>query len=102
MKTVPLTTVLVTRDAMTKLPTDVPAHEIDILKLIFGEDNVFVQKEDVATVDLDEANEGDRLASKYGQEAVVAAFGANYRGAVSRALSSVEAAKPKGKAAASV
>jgi hypothetical protein len=96
-----LNTVSVNRDAMTKLPVTVPAHEVEIVKTVFGEDNVAFLEQDAGSVELDPAEEGSRLASKYGEAAVKAVYGENFKGAVARACSSHEvAAKPKGKALA--
>lgn len=95
-----LVTATVTRDAMTHLPTHIPAHELPIVQAIFGEDNVQVTSEDAGTVELDPAEEGQRLVGKYGDAAVVKGYGENYKGAVAKACSSHEATvKPKGKTA---
>lgn len=96
---VTLVSATITRDAMTRLPVSIPAHELEIVRTIFGEDNVQVHSEDAGSVELDPAEEGARLVGKYGDAAVVKVFGENYKGAVSKACSSHEAAaKPKGKA----
>lgn len=101
MKTLPLVTATVTRDAMTRLPVTVPKHEIDVMLAIFGEDNVLITNEDAGSIELEESEEGARLVSKYGDAAVVKVFGENYKGAVARACSDHEVtAKPKGKAMA--
>lgn len=79
---------LVTRDAMTILPVTVPSHELEVQKVVFGEDNVEVRniKTEPTVVTVDE--EGDRLARKYGAEAIEAAFGVNYKGKVAKACES--------------
>jgi hypothetical protein len=99
---IPLVAVTVTRDAMTRLAVTVPAHEVDLQRTVFGEDNVQITSEDTgAHVELDPSAEGERLVGKYGDAAVVKQYGENYKGAVARALSSYEASsKPKGKALA--
>ena len=79
---------LVTRDAMTILPVIVPAHELEVQKAVFGEDNIEVRdiktEPTVATAD----EEGDRLAKKYGAEAVEAAFGVNFKSKVAKVCES--------------
>lgn len=79
---------LVTRDAMTILPVIVPAHELEVQKAVFGEDNVEVRdiktEPTVVTVD----DEGERIAKKYGAEAVEAAFGVNFKSKVAKACES--------------
>jgi hypothetical protein len=96
-----LNTVTVNRDAMTKLPVTVPAHEVEVVKTVFGEDNVAIVDEDAGSVELDPAEEGARLVSKYGPDVVTKVYGENFKGAVAKACSSHEVtAKPKGKALA--
>lgn len=96
-----LVTATISRDPMTRIPTTVPAHELEVVKILFGEDNVQVTSEDAGSVELDPSTEGERLVGKYGDGVVVKVFGDNYKGAVARACSSHEAsAKPKGKALA--
>lgn len=85
-----LITATVTRDAMTRLPTTVPAHELDILMSTFGEDNVEITDEDAGEIEIDPAAEGERLAGKYGDGAVVKQFGDNFKSAVSKACSAHE------------
>jgi hypothetical protein len=98
---VTLVSALISRDAMTRLPVDIPAHEVEIVKTVFGEDNVQVTNEDAGSVELEASEEGQRLVAKYGDVAVVKVFGENYKGAVAKACSTHEAtAKPKGKALA--
>jgi hypothetical protein len=101
MKTIPLVVAVVNRDAMTKLPVTVPKHEVDVMLAMFGEDNVQITDENAGSIELDASEEGARLVGKYGEAAVVAVHGQNYKGAVLRLLESLEiTAKPKGKAAA--
>lgn len=78
--------IVITRDAMTILPTAVPAHEVEIAKAVFGEDNVeVVGPVDGQSVELDISLEHERLVQKYGPDAVQAAYGVNYKGAIERA-----------------
>lgn len=97
-----LVSLTVVRDAMTRLPASVPAHEVEIMKTVHGEDNVTVNDGDAGFTELDPANEGDRLVAKYGEDVVKRVLGENYKGAAARACSSHEVnAKSKGKALAS-
>ncbi|WP_137921685.1 hypothetical protein [Hydrogenophaga sp. 2FB] len=76
----------ITRDPMTILPREVPAHEVPIAQAIFGEDNVEVHGPvEGQRVELDITQEPDRLKAKYGEEAVAAAYGVNYKAAISKA-----------------
>lgn len=95
-----MTAVSVRRDAMTTLPVTVPAHEVEIQKLIFGEDNVQVTSEDAGTVELDAATEGERLVQKYGADPVIRLYGESFKGAVAKDLSGREVAKGKTRATA--
>lgn len=76
--TLAMARVLITRDN-TKTDKDVFAHEVDILRLIHGEENVEVYgTRDVEVVDFDPQTELDRLLRFYGkngEEAVVAVYG---------------------------
>lgn len=85
MKIVPIVALLVARDAMTRLPVTVPVHEVEIVKLIFGEDNVQVTDEAADKTELDPSTEGERLANKYGTEPVIRIYGENFKGAIARA-----------------
>lgn len=78
---------MVTRDAMTILPTLVPKHEFEIQKVIFGEENVQENDDqsEAGATEIDLATESDRLEAKYGPGALEKAFGANYKGAIARA-----------------
>ena len=97
--TVALVALTITRDAMTRLPSTVVAHEVEVVKTVFGEDNVVVQDDEAGTLEVDPKEEGERLAQKYGHDAVVRTFGENYKGAVEKACKPVDV-KAKGKALA--
>jgi hypothetical protein len=101
MKTFPLIAVQVHRDAMTKIPAFVPAHELRVLRAVHGKDNVYpIPDVEAGSVELDPAAEGSRLREKYGEGAVVAAYGEGFDEAIFDAVSSADSvAKPKGKAA---
>jgi hypothetical protein len=98
MKTFPLIAVGVRRDAMTILPVGVPAHELRILHAVHGRDNVYPSEDVAGSVELDPEAEGARLRSKYGDRAVMAAYGDDCDEAILQAISS-DAAKPKRAAA---
>lgn len=95
-----LVTATVTRDAMTRLTVDVPAHEVEIMQTVFGEDNVQVTNENAGSVELDPSEEGQRLVGKYGDGAITRVYGENYKGAAARACSTHEAKAAKSKAMA--
>lgn len=98
---VSLVALVIARDAMTILPATVPAHEVEIAKAVFGEDHVeVVGPVDGQSVELDSSLEHERLVQKYGFEAVQAAYGVNYKGAVEKACKAAEFAPAKGKAKA--
>lgn len=92
---VPLVAVLITRDAMTILPSEVPEHELPVTQAVFGEDNVEVKgtSEDRVVV-LDSTQEAERLAGKYGAEALELAYGVNFKGAIAKACAAAGTAAP--------
>jgi hypothetical protein len=92
------TAVLITRDAMTIIPTELPAHEIEIAKAVFGEENVNPTGADSGAVELEAASEAERLEQKWGSDALQAAFGANYKGKIAKAVAD-GAVKPSEKKA---
>lgn len=82
--------VMISRDAMTNLPGIVPAHEVDIQKAVFGEDNVALldsQPTDIFTID--PSQEAERLAQKYGGEAMEKAHGVNFKSAIAKELARI-------------
>lgn len=98
---VSMTALVITRDAMTILPRDVPTHEVEIAKAVFGEDNVeVIGLVEGQSVELDASLEHERLAQKYGPDAVQAAYGTNYKGATEKACKAAEFVPAKGKAKA--
>lgn len=71
---VPLLTAQIRRDITTTVNVSVPAHELEILTQIHG-DNVFgVTKTDDCTA-LEAGEDYGRLCRKYGDDAVDAAYG---------------------------
>lgn len=95
---------MVTRDAMTILPTTVPKHEVDVQRAIFGRENVQVldDQSGAVPVEVELETEAERLEAKYGGGALEKAFGTNYQFAIAKAAKEhvVEAAatvvKPAG------
>lgn len=85
----------ITRDAMTVLPAVVPAHEVDIVKAVFGDDNVLVHDTAQEPRELDPATEAERLVAKYGPDALEKTHGKNFAGAVARACKDAEVKAPK-------
>lgn len=101
MKTVPLISLQVRRDPMTLLPATVAEHELRILRTVHGRDNVYPSEEAAGSMELNPDAEVERLVGKYGEAAVVAAYGEGYDEAIPEAISRIEApAKAKAKAAA--
>lgn len=75
----------VTRDAMTILPAKVPAHEVEIMKAVHGEENVREIEGPADAVEIDPEGEAERLMQKYGREALEAAYGTNFKGKLAKA-----------------
>ena len=69
MTTVALLKVLVRDSATSIIPVSVPEYEAEIVKSIFGEENVN-EYEDRGSIEVDRDAEYDRLCSKYGYEVV--------------------------------
>lgn len=90
-----LVAVMITRDAMTILPRDLPEHELPVVQAVFGEDNVQVlgPVED-QTVTLDSSLEAERLAGKYGTDALEKAYGTNFKGAIAKACAAAGVEAP--------
>lgn len=81
----------VDKDTMTSITREIPAHEVDVLKAVFGKDNVR-QERAAAPVALDLDKEFERLSAKYGPAAVEDAIGKE--GAVRRAALAFEVKGP--------
>lgn len=73
---VPLYFVGVHRDITTTVQVQVPEHEIAILQEMHGRDNVYQRERTGTDTALDPATEFARLSRKYGEEAVLEAYGA--------------------------
>lgn len=78
--------VTIVRDTKTKIVCTVPAYELPILAVVHGEENVKKLEEKTAPRELDETVEVDRLVSRYGQEAVQAAYGKLYASKIADAM----------------
>lgn len=102
MKTVPLISVLLTRDSMTRVPTQIPPYELELVQVIFGEENVQTNEEVCGEIEVEPAEEGERLAKKYGVGQVIRVYGEAFKGAITRAVNAIEATPKaaKGRAAA--
>ncbi len=69
MTTVALLKVLVRDSATSIIPVSVPEYEAEVVKSIFGEENVN-EYEDRGSIEVDHDVEYDRLCNKYGVEVV--------------------------------
>lgn len=72
---VALLAVTIRRDANTITPITVPAHELPILRNMFGKENVVQADEHAGTVEVDPAGEYERLSAKYGGGKVAKVYG---------------------------
>lgn len=95
VKTVAL---LITRDAMTILPSEVPEYELPIARHVFGDDNVEVVERDApAFVEIESPDdEPQRLAAKWGQGRVEEALGPQFASQIRRDVRAAEFKEPKG------
>lgn len=71
---VPLVQVMVRRDANTINKVNVPPYELTMLRQMFGKENVHSEKQ-VGHIEVDTANEFERLGAKYGVNKVVKVYG---------------------------
>jgi TPP-dependent indolepyruvate ferredoxin oxidoreductase alpha subunit len=78
-KKTPVATValMVTRDSMTHLHVVVPAHELEVMSALHGQENVRVLDEKTEAVELELTAEGERLEQKYGKGLIRELFGAD-------------------------
>lgn len=84
---VPLFLVGIHRDITATPQTQVPEHEIPVLRSVHGDGNVYPGEPTEAMTLLDPANEYDRLVRKYGPDAVHDAYGTNTaKGDIRRAV----------------
>lgn len=86
---------IVTRDAMTILPTTVPVHERPIVEAVFGKDNVQEADDQSAAVPVEIDVEGEvaRLEGKFGSDALEKAHGKNYGAAITDGVSTAAVKK---------
>lgn len=77
----------ITRDPMTILPRELPAHEVPVVQAVFGEDNVEIHEDrKLEPVELEAGGEAERLEAKYGGGALEKAFGANFKTGIAREM----------------
>jgi hypothetical protein len=81
---VPLFYVGVHRDITTTVQAQVPEHEIAILQTVHGESNVYPGEKTGLSAEIDLDKEFDRLGRKYGDDAVLEAYGARAKGDIKR------------------
>lgn len=62
------------KDTMTTITREVPAHEVEVLRSVFGKDNVR-EKGPGVSCEVDLEVEFQRLSTKYGETAVADAIG---------------------------
>ena len=94
VKTVAL---LITRDAMTILPAEVPEYELPIAQSVFGADNVeVVERETPGFVEVELDNEPERLCGKWGEGRVVEALGPQFAAQIRRDVRAAEFKEPRG------
>lgn len=89
--TVPTVTCVVTRDPMTIIHTTICPHEVDIVRAIFGADNVELLEGETGTTEIDAEGEIKRLENKYGTGQLEAAFGQTYAGTIRSLLLTAKA-----------
>ncbi len=83
----PLFRVMVRRDAQTTTPTTVPAHELPILKYLYGNENVTQDKQvGIYACDADVSQEYTRLTRKYGSEKVLEIYGQEQSGQLAASM----------------
>lgn len=88
---------LCVRDSKTKIVTTVLAHEVPILKLIHGVENILPMEEG-NPCEVEPEDELQRLNQKYGSDVVTDAFGKLAGDRLHAALSQFEVKKTKTKA----
>lgn len=71
---VPLLNVTIRRDAMTITPVTVPPYELTLLRQMFGKENV-TEGDQAGVIEVDPANEYERLSAKYGAAKVSKVYG---------------------------
>lgn len=89
--------ILVTRDAMTILPSEIPEYELPIAQSVFGSDNVEVVGPSVNLIDVQPEEEANRLAAKWGEQRVVDALGPQFAAQIKRAALAAEVKDPNPK-----
>lgn len=82
----PLLFVGVHRDITTTVQTQVAEHEIPILRVVHGDDNVYPGEPTGAQTAVEASTEYDRLVRKYGDDPVREAYGTTAKGDIRRAV----------------
>lgn len=91
---VALILIVVTRDAMTVLPVELPAYELPIAQAVFGEDNVEDRGPTGNYTEVEPDEEGPRLQAKWGMDAVERGYGDNPKGKIAKAAKAAEFVEP--------
>jgi hypothetical protein len=86
----------ISKDTMTAIHREVPAHELNVLGVIFGKDNIAVDDAAVDPIEINPDAEAERLTHKYGGDALERVFGKNYEFSIPEAVlkHQVKAAAP--------
>lgn len=71
---VPMVEATVRRDANTIVTVAVPPYELTMMRQMFGKENVTEGKA-VGEIEVEPANEHERLSAKYGAQKVVKVYG---------------------------
>ncbi len=85
---------VVRRDAFTTIHVHVPPYETNILRNLFGRENVTVFERPSKTT-ITPSHEYDRLCAKYGHEVVAKVFGEDDGDRLMEIVDSLMAEKPK-------
>lgn len=88
--------ILVTRDAMTILPSEIPEYELPIAQSVFGSDNVEVVGASRNHIEVEPEEEAKRLAAKWGEQRVVDALGPQFAALIGREVIAAEVKETKG------
>lgn len=92
---VALLAITIRRDANTITPVTVPAHELPMLRNMFGKENVTQAEAPAGTVEVDPAGEYERLSAKYGAGKVAKVYGDDDGVRLSEMVEKAEIKAPK-------
>lgn len=84
----PLFQIMVRRDQQTTTPVIAPAHELPILKYLYGNENV-TQGKEVGDYPCDLTHEYERLTRKYGGDKVLKIYGEEQSGQLAARLQAI-------------